>query len=319
MLRIFQVCVVAAMLIVSSQANAQSCGCSAAGEVNNCGKEITQVEAAGLWADYCTESCMGHHHNRCGLGLFQRHRGCGLNLGQRGCGLGRGGCGNDCGVVGDCGCEAVAEAESSDCGCEAPASDCGCEASGSDCGCGIGGLLGQLRGRLGSRSHGCGCTCDTGCFDYPSSCGDCGSDACGCGLLSNRGSCLSRVGGLLNRGGGCGCVGGKLRGLFARLGNVGCGNSCGCGNGFSLRGLFSGRLFSRSAACCGEPCSYFNEAVGYEYGNAGMQSCVSGCGGCAPVTDMDIADTPMEDEAKPAKKKKKKQAKKKAKKKAEDN
>jgi hypothetical protein len=35
---------------------------------------------------------------------------------------------------------------------------------------------------------------------------------------------------------------------------------------------------------CGSCGSYFNEAVGYEYGNGGMQSCVSGsltgaCGG----------------------------------------
>ncbi len=71
--------------------------------------------------------------------------------------------------------------------------------------------------------------------------------------------------------GGCGgeCGGGFLSRLFHHHGD--------CGGRFA--GRSAGR-FSKSAANCGCNGAYFGEAVGYEYGNAGMQSYVAGSGAC---------------------------------------
>lgn len=153
-------------------------------------------------------------------------------------------------------------------------------------------LLGGCKGR-----HGGGCGLGSGssgggCFDYPS--GGCGTPSCGfapsyvssvrgghfggCGLkqkLSAKHGCGQR-GGCLT--GGCG-GGGKLRGKLKDRKS-----SCGCSAPVSE----CSSCLSGACDSCGD-CdggSYFSEAVGYEYGNGGMQSYVSGsltsacgCGG----------------------------------------
>ena len=158
-----------------------------------------------------------------------------------------------------------------------------------------------LFSKCGNRGGGCGGHGfgggNMGCFGYP-------TGGCGCG-----GGC----------GGGCGAGGGLFSGfsLFSKLksrGN-GCGGGCGAGGGLFSKlksgggcNLFSklkGRKQTQYAAIvsypvttvavdqcgCGNSGQYFNYAVGAEYGNAGMQSNVSGmltgqcCGGGASVLD----------------------------------
>ncbi len=169
-----------------------------------------------------------------------------------------------------------------------------------------------LRGRHGGCGGGFGGGCggfDQGCFGYPS---------CGCGCGSSIGS-YGGCGGGVSRGCGGGCgLKSKLAGLRQNYGSSiggGFGGSYGssCGRGGCLRGGcgVKGRFFNKmmarhsansyvgfastdacsscsylSSGCdsCGSCGSYFNEAVGYEYGNGGMQSYVSGaltsaCGG----------------------------------------
>ena len=162
-------------------------------------------------------------------------------------------------------------------GCGNQGCDSGCGSVGTDAGCGGGCRLGNrggLHSRIGNRGgmssgncgssvDGCGCGCDLGCFGYPASCDNGG---CGDGNVGRTG------GGRLHRHGrSCGgeCGGGFLSRLFHHHGN--------CGGRFA--GRSAGR-FSNSADNCGCNGAYFGEAVGYEYGNAGMQSCVAGCGAC---------------------------------------
>lgn len=158
----------------------------------------------------------------------------------------------------------------------------GCN-TGCDDGCGSGCRLGgKLKGMFAGRGNAGGCsTCDMGCFGYPAAC----DGGCGGGMLAG--------GHFAGRTRGCGCkLGGKLKGMFATSPMADpCGMTagCGCKIGGKLKGLFSGSgscffggcgLFSRSRSACGHSGAYFGEAVGYEYGNAGMQSCVSGCTSC---------------------------------------
>ncbi len=320
-----RVVVVAAALTISCDAMAQGCaGCGGETNGNGCGRGITQMEAASLWSNYCTDDCATGAGSRCGGGLFHRHRGgCG-----GGCGLFGGGNTGNCGC--DSGCGAVATA--------APVADACCD---SGCGSKFGG---RLRGRFGGGA-GCGCSggCDVGGFGYPSG-GDCGGcdtgcdNGCGFGArlrgMGNRiggcGSCAPVADDCCNDGCGsrlrgyfgrraeancgcedlCGCdsgCGGKLRGLFSNLGNRGCGceevdpcgceevDPCGCdsGCGGKLRAKFAG-LFHRHN--CGDPCGYFNQCGVDECGNGGMQSCVSGCG-AMPTT---VNGSVMEPAAEPA-------------------
>ena len=158
------------------------------------------------------------------------------------------------------------------------------------CGHGGGGckLKGLHRGSCGGGG------CDQGGFGYPSD--------CGCGGGCDDGSC---DGVAVQAGPSCGHGGCKLGG---KLGGGGCSLGGHGGHGeCKLRGrgtgLFSGFLNTSGGGClsckrgaapsvpvtvapqCGAPGSYFNEFVGPEYGNAGIQSSVSGCAtgacGCA--------------------------------------
>ena len=152
------------------------------------------------------------------------------------------------------------------------------------CGCG-GGCLGKCRNSGGG-------SCDSGSFGYPAGGGGCTSGGCGGGKLGSRhggygGGCGGKLKGL--HGGGCGAgCGGKLKGLH--------GGGCGCklkglhsgGFGGKLKGLHGGcgcklfggcKKFGHSAQQCGTSGAYFDEAVGFEYGTSGIQSCVS-CNSC---------------------------------------
>ncbi len=156
--------------------------------------------------------------------------------------------------------------------------------------------------------------CQEDCEYKGGGCGHCGSRTCGGGChhggrlrgrFSAFGSkecgCDNACGEAVTSGCGGGCEQqtrcGKLRGMFHGSGcqsdACGCGcdmgcfgyptaGGCGCDDGCHSRGIFSGcgsrihGLFHRSSARCGCNGAYFGESVGYEYGNAGMQSCVSG-------------------------------------------
>ncbi|MFK7766434.1 MAG: hypothetical protein AB8B55_04385 [Mariniblastus sp.] len=260
-----KVAFVVAAVSICGTVSAQDCGGCSSGSVmyggainyasagqtgfgdNSCGRAITQNQAASLWAGYCNESC------DTGGGRL------------RGCGLGK--------RIGGCG---VATAP-----CNMVSDGCGFVDSGAG-GCGLGGgckLGGKLRGLFSGigGGMGAGCGCDMGCFGYPTG-GGCGSaGGFGGGLFSGLGGKLrGKFAGGCGCGGGCslfsGNQGGKLRGLF----NGGCGGGC---FGGKLRGLFGGcgSKFQASAGHCGSTGAYFSEAVGYEYGTSGMQSCVSGC------------------------------------------
>lgn len=281
MIRLFQALAITGMMMIGSSAYAQ-CGCSGGGIVSggsygggcgggtNCGRDISQSEAMGLWSGYCNESCYDYSSHR----LFG-------NRGNRGCGGG-------------------ASFASADCGC-----DSGCGGGYVDSGAGCGGGC-KLRGRLGNGGgllHGRGgfggssCGCDLGCFGYP-------SGGCGCG---GGGGFGSRHGGGLfshhrNRGCDDGCGGGFLSRLFAHHGNRG---------GRIGRMGRSNDVFVASANDCGCSGNYFSEAVGYEYGTAGIQSYASGCGSSMmsdpgmnsqPVGAMEgshIESSPVEDSVTP--------------------
>ena len=139
------------------------CGAGGYGGVNNCGREITQGNAAALWADYCTESCTDNG------GLFSHLKG------KHGC---KGGCGCKGHGGGSCGCN----------------QGCFGYPSGGGCGAGGGGCLGGGRhaggcgkhaggcGKCGRKGHHCKCKRKGNC----SSCGEApvafsgGCDTCGC-------------------------------------------------------------------------------------------------------------------------------------------
>ncbi len=258
MFQTLKVAIVAAALAVCGTSIAQDCG-SCGGAVSyggsasygtdnggaNCGRGITQGQAAALWAGYCTENCGYTGGNDCGCesscdsGCGGGH-GCSLGsrLGSRGGklrGMFSGSGGSSCG-----GCDLGCFGYPSDCG------GCGNDGGGFLSG-GLmkGGCFSGLRGKLGNRG-GCGCGSSFG------------------GKLGNHGC-----------GGGCN-VGGKLKGMFAGR------SGCGCGSNFGSR--IKG-LFHRSKNDCGCAGAYFGESVGHEYGTTGMQSCVSGCGtnAVAPV------------------------------------
>ncbi len=140
-------------------------GCGGGG--THCGREISQADAEGLWAGYCTESCYDFRRQRGGAG---RH-GCGLGGGQGGSG-----------------------------GCFGYGADCGsCGVSGGRAGHLHGGLHGgHLGGRLGGGFGGGISTAGVGagnCFGYPGggfgNCGSCnsglGDGGCSGGAVGGRG------------------------------------------------------------------------------------------------------------------------------------
>ena len=161
----------------------------------NCGRNITQQQAEGLWGDYCHENCA---YTSSGSG-------------GGGCRLKGGGCGH----------------------------------SGGGYSSGFGGYSSGFGGYGGG---GCGGGCD-----------DCG-------------------GGGHAVGGGCGC---KLKGLLG-----GGGGKLKGGHGGGWCKLFGGcKKFGHSAQQCGTSGAYFEEAVGYEYGTGGIESCVS-CNSCGSFDSL---------------------------------
>ena len=142
---------------------------------------------------------------------------------------------------------------------------CAYQGGGNAGGCGLFGKCG------GGGLSGGGGGCNNGCFGYPTGGG--GGKLGGCTLGSRHGGGGCKLKGLHSGGGGCGC---KLKGLHS-------------GGGFGkLKGLHGGgccklfggcKKFGQSAQQCGTSGAYFEEAVGYEYGTSGMQSCVS-CNSC---------------------------------------
>ena len=94
-----------------------------------------------------------------------------------------------------------------------------------------------------------------------------------------------------------GCGGGGCK-LFGKL-HGGCGGGCydiGWGGGGYDVGYGGGQqIFTQSVGDCGSCGAYFNEAVGPEYGTAGMQSVVSGCatGACGGGYDMGYNSAPV--------------------------
>lgn len=174
----------------------------------NCGRNITQQQAEGLWGDYCHENCA---YTSSGSG------GGGCRLKGGGCGLKGGGCGHSGGGFG------------------------------------------------GGYSSGFG--------GYSSVFGGYGGGGCG--------------GGGHAVGGGCGC---KLKGLLGGGGGKLKGGGCGCklkgGHGGGWCKLFGGcKKFGHSAQQCGTSGAYFEEAVGYEYGTGGIESCVS-CNSCGSFDSL---------------------------------
>ena len=223
----------------------------------NCGRKITQQYAESLWAGYCTEGCAYQGGGDTGCGLFGKCGGCGRNGGSCGCysgcfgyPAGGGGCGGKLGSLHGGGCGGKLGG--------------GCKLKGfhGGGGCGCGGKLGALHGGGGCGGKlGGGCGCKLKGLHGGDGCSDCGGGGCG-GKL-----------GALHGGGGCGC---KL------------GSRHGGGGGFGkLKGLHGGccklfggcKKFGQSAQQCGTSGAYFEEAVGYEYGTSGIQSCVS-CNSC---------------------------------------
>ena len=239
----------------------------------NCGRAITPYQAEGLWADYCTENCAYTGGNS------------GPRLGKCSkCGLSKG----------NCSCNS---------GCNS--GRFGYPAGGG--GCGGGGCGGKLGGcKLGSR-HGGGC-CKLkglhgggGCSDcggghadfgggYGGGCSDCGGGPAGYvggygGGCSDCGGGSAGYAGGLHGGGGCGC--GKLKGGLHGGGGCGCGKLKGGHGGGGCCKLFGGcKKFGHSAQQCGTSGAYFQEAVGYEYGTSGIQSCVS-CNSCGSFNGLD--------------------------------
>ena len=104
--------IVAAALAVCGNVSAQGCAdCNVNAQTNNCGRGITQGEAAGLWAGYCqedcgyygeTSDCSGGYVDSCGGSGYADSCGCGcgakggllsgLRSKQGGCGCGGGNC-----------------------------------------------------------------------------------------------------------------------------------------------------------------------------------------------------------------------------------
>lgn len=240
--------ILAAMLICG-QASAQYYGALGGAGVagDNCGRGITDSQAASLWAGYCTETC-GYYGGSAGGSSYA---------------------GSSCGgevSYGDISCGDISCGDSS---CDVAPVHSGCKLFGG----------GMLRGLLG----GGGCGCDQGGFGYPSDC--CGGDVFGGGYAGGYGglsysasSCDTSI-----VSGGCGLFGGcRLRGrgtgLFARLFSRSGGGCCLSRNlapSYSVN--YVPVTFQASASQCGANNAYFDEFIGPEYGTTGMQSSVSGC------------------------------------------
>ncbi len=156
-------------LAISTNANAQDCGSCGGGYamgsavdfggygnygnygvtgvtgLNECGRDYTNQQAAGLWAGYCTDVCSTQKRQRCGL--FGKKCG-GGRLGAGGCNSG--GCGG-----GNIGCFGY------------PSGGCGGGCN-SGCGGGCNSGCGSSRGfslfsRLKSFGGGFGGRCNSGC------------------------------------------------------------------------------------------------------------------------------------------------------------
>ena len=251
-----------AALTMCCSAFAQDCNsCNNNYVGDQCGRGISQSQAAALWAGYCTESC-----GFSGGPLFNRDRGCGLLHRDRGCAS------NHCG-------EAV---QSNACsGCD-ETDNCGRR------GCSMfSGFKGKFNGMFAET--GCG---KQSCFGYKGGCNDECNNECGGGLLSHFskrcGDCHPQTENCNDCDNGCGNdCGGGLFGSGGLLGNRvrGCslfGSGCGCDDdpcddACKLGGLRDKMRFSAIASKCGCRNSFFSGAIGPEYGNTGMQSCVSGC------------------------------------------
>jgi hypothetical protein len=70
-----RVAIVAAVIAIATPVVAQDCGCGVSNQYqyggygsagNNCGREITQQQALGLWDNYCSESCGYDGGSSCG-------------------------------------------------------------------------------------------------------------------------------------------------------------------------------------------------------------------------------------------------------------
>lgn len=215
---------------------------------SNCGREISNQGAAGLWAGYCNESC-GVPRQR--GQLFSGRHGCRSGCGAGGGGLGKFGypAGGGCGNVGCFGYPS------------------GCGACGG--GAGLGGfhkgcsLFGKLKGRhsggsLLAKLKGIGG---------------------GCSLFNKSSSCGLGYGGGFGAGGGCGssCGLGGFKG-FGLLGKLKGGSGCklkGRRTQYAAIVSYPVTTVAVDQCGCGNSGQYFNYAVGAEYGTAGMQSGVS--------------------------------------------
>lgn len=292
-------------------------------EYNNCGRAPGYAYASSLWSDYCTNDCTRDKSCKGSCNLFKNRGGGGSLFGghSRGGCLSGGGCSSGGGCMGGGGENfqmvsyapeqtetVVAEANNAGCNesCGGGMVDGGFIDGGatffdsgySDAGCGGGGcslfgkrrgggggLFSKLRGG-GGGMFGSGFGGGGSCFGWP------GQDCCGggCGGMSFGGGC-----GGMSIGGG-GFLGGRGGGgLFARH------RARHSGGGLFSRhrarhsggGLFSrigGGMFTSpmsNVSTFGATGGYFDQMVGADYGNVGMQSgmqgyITSGCG-CAPT------------------------------------
>ena len=217
---------------------------------DNCGRRISQQQAEGIWGGYCTESCGFTPSGNTGYGKKCGSK-CGLRNKLHG-GHGGCGCGGNSGSF------------------NYPAGGCGCGGGGfhdGGCGCGGGGFHGG--DDCGKPRHGC--------------CKLLG----GCKAKGGHGGCKSRQFG--GHHGGCKAIGGhgcKSRKLGGHHGGCKAKGGHGCKSRHGCCKLFGGcKKFGRSAQQCGTSGAYFEEAVGFEYGTSGIQSCVS-CNTCGSFNQL---------------------------------
>ncbi len=253
----------------------------------NCGRGITNYEAAGLWANYCNEDCT----------VYQGGCSSGCNSGCNS------GCGNNAAAYGY-------PAAGNDCGTSFVANDCGSLNQGFGDGCGGGCLGGKLKGLFSKFGNGGGCG---SCFGWGD--GGCGGGNMGFGF-ANSGCCGTEIGNGSPAffGGGCGGGCGLLKGGMGLGLGGGCGNSCGMGGGGLLAKLFTGKgcgcglfsgggfhdqRFSNFYRTYGSSSNtaYFSNYVGSESGFADFGTAVGGtitnaCG-CNGMTSAPMAVQPM--------------------------
>ena len=163
-------------LAISTNLQAQDCGScggySVLGDygvtgvtgLNECGREYTNHQAAGLWAGYCTDVCSTPKRQRCGLLGKKCNKG-GCKLGKMG-GCSQGGCGGNTGCFGypsgGCNMGGCGGCNMGGCG--------GCNLGGCGGGCNVGcgsargfSLISKLKSfaaRLGGRRQS---SCNSGC------------------------------------------------------------------------------------------------------------------------------------------------------------